>query len=301
MARVNPEKVSWSLLEVVACGALYWLAARWLSGRLPFQGVSPVGGAFLFQLLISLPLAIFPIGIVIVVRRRVLLASCFPASTAFRDAALGIQLFFIVGLLNAFASKLQLQTLLQRGEIHKLSHLQKSFYDLQRVREVLLMAVAVGVIVPICEEIFFRGFLYPALRRFLPAWLCVPLGSAVFAGFHGDSSLWPTAFLLSVVVSILFEYSGSLIGPILVHMGANLSFVMFLVDRGDLAQAMPYSLIFGAFVLMNVHFFISSRHLFAQKAATPNASTPQREPAAKSPAPAPEDGATESDSPPHEV
>lgn len=279
MPRVRPDKISWSLFEVVLCAGIYLLGMKLLVRSELLGALEGAGRLFLQHLLVNLPLVVLPVLVVGVWHRKILLTTWFPAGSALRDMAVGLQLLLIFGLLNAFATKLVLGFDPQ-DPTRLLSGLQREVYETRRLREAVLLAVGIGIIVPICEEVFFRGFLYPALRRVFSAWPCIVLTSVVFALFHADSRLWPTIFLLSLVVTIVFEYSGSLIAPILVHMGANLSFVLLLVDRGDLARSMPLGLILGAFVLMNFQFFFSSKNLFVSRRSAPAAPPPPAHPTA---------------------
>ena len=81
----------------------------------------------------------------------------------------------------------------------------------------LLTLVKSALLVPICEELFFRGYLYGALRRF-GVWRAALVTALVFALAHGLS---PSAFvprvLLALLLSMMLEKTGTLLAPILVH------------------------------------------------------------------------------------
>ena len=129
-----------------------------------------------------------------------------------------------------------------------------------------MLLVALGVIAPIAEEIFFRGVIYAGLRKRLPVVPALVLSSALFASAHMDSMrLLP--FVLGVVAALLMEFTGSLVPAILAHMGVNIGFVMFLANRGHLAKAAPTWAVWAACILMNVLFFVLGQPLFGEAKA----------------------------------
>lgn len=79
------------------------------------------------------------------------------------------------------------------------------------------LVVAFVVIVPIFEEMLFRGFLQSVLRQYVRnAWIAIIAASILFSMFHPPMH-WPAIFFLSCCMGYTYEKSGSLIRPILVH------------------------------------------------------------------------------------
>jgi CAAX protease family protein len=80
-----------------------------------------------------------------------------------------------------------------------------------------------GVIAPVCEEIFFRGILYGFFRR----WGCVAavlLSTLIFTGAHGIGGRFPvTQAVGGVLFALAYEFGGSLMVPITVHVLGNLT------------------------------------------------------------------------------
>ncbi len=86
------------------------------------------------------------------------------------------------------------------------------------------MAVAGALatfIVPIYEEIFFRGILHNALGNRLGIWGTILISSALFGLFHIIPIQIITAFLLGLVLGWLYEKTNSLWAPILCHLVNN--------------------------------------------------------------------------------
>jgi hypothetical protein len=84
----------------------------------------------------------------------------------------------------------------------------------------LIVAVA-----PLSEEIFFRGFMYGGLRRRLPVWAAAAISGVVFGLVHytGADSIGvvPQLAVLGILLAWLYERTGSLWPPILLHLLNN--------------------------------------------------------------------------------
>ena len=87
---------------------------------------------------------------------------------------------------------------------------------------VIVNLVAVVIWVPVAEEIFFRGFLLKTMLERHTVYVAIPLSSLLFALLHGHLGLIVPVFLSSVVISILFIRTRSLLPPILAHSTQNL-------------------------------------------------------------------------------
>ncbi len=93
----------------------------------------------------------------------------------------------------------------------------------------LLLFLLLVVIMPIAEELFFRGFLYRLLRGHFSPWAAAPISAAVFAALHGVPSLFPWLFYMGLVYAALAERTGSLWAGIVVHAMANGLVLAYLV------------------------------------------------------------------------
>ncbi|MDO5653180.1 MAG: type II CAAX endopeptidase family protein [Brachymonas sp.] len=90
------------------------------------------------------------------------------------------------------------------------------------------VVLAVTVMAPLGEELFFRGLLYRSLRdgvaRWLPmlpsAALGMVLSSLLFAVMHvgdGQDTQWPALFVMGILMALSYEWTGSLLAPMMVH------------------------------------------------------------------------------------
>lgn len=84
-----------------------------------------------------------------------------------------------------------------------------------------LMAVAAVVIAPLCEEVVFRGYFYPAAKRYAGAWPAALCSALVFAAAHGNLTALLPLFLFGLLLVFLYEKTGSLWAPMAVHFCFN--------------------------------------------------------------------------------
>jgi membrane protease YdiL (CAAX protease family) len=120
------------------------------------------------------------------------------------------------------------------------------------------------VIAPVAEEFIFRGMLYPFLKQFhwpaltrflrqlgwprlawfsrhrvwrMLAWLGV---SFLFALIHGDAVAFVPLFLLALILTWLYERTGSLLAPITAHALFNaVNLVLLCFFQGEVESGQP--------------------------------------------------------------
>ncbi len=95
-------------------------------------------------------------------------------------------------------------------------------------------AVFVAVVLaPISEEIVFRGLLLPPLSRKLGIVTAVFTSSIIFSMIHFHLAAAGTLFVFSVILSVAYIYTSSLIVPIVMHAVFNLvNVILFLLVHG---------------------------------------------------------------------
>lgn len=103
------------------------------------------------------------------------------------------------------------------------------FWGRMSPRAMLPIAVLAVAIAPVVEEIFFRGFLYNALRRVCPAWIAIIAQALLFGLGHVYEPLGVVVtFVIGLVLAAIYEWRKTLLAPMLVHCMWN-SIVMLFV------------------------------------------------------------------------
>lgn len=85
-----------------------------------------------------------------------------------------------------------------------------------------LSLFSTGLIVPIGEEVFFRGFVYNIFKKRVGILLAFILSSLLFALWHGMSNLIVLYFFYGIIYIFLYESNRSLVAPIIAHVLNNL-------------------------------------------------------------------------------
>ena len=94
----------------------------------------------------------------------------------------------------------------------------------------ILIIVTTAAIVPVLEEIIFRGLFQTVMRCFLQkTWPSIILTAALFAMVHGHKQHWPALFVLAMCLGYSYEKSGSLFRPILIHSIFNFASIIFVL------------------------------------------------------------------------
>jgi membrane protease YdiL (CAAX protease family) len=75
-----------------------------------------------------------------------------------------------------------------------------------------------GLLAPVAEELFFRGFLYTALRQRLGIAAAATISSLVFAVGHIDAlGVVAASFIMGIALALVYEYTRSLWVAIAIH------------------------------------------------------------------------------------
>ncbi len=102
------------------------------------------------------------------------------------------------------------------------------FYESNRTALLLWLTVLVTLLGPVAEELFFRGFAYPVVKKRIGAKKAIILVSVVFSILHMNVVSFFPILLLGILLTYLYEKTGSLIPSIVVHIVHNSLVVSFV-------------------------------------------------------------------------
>lgn len=111
--------------------------------------------------------------------------------------------------------------------------------------------LGLGLIIPIAEEMVFRGLMYERLKEFLDLKWAAVLAALSFGTVHGNLVQGIFSFFLGLLMIYIYERYHSLLAPILFHMVSNILAVLqsetgFL--DGLLSGPLPF---YGSTLLMS--------------------------------------------------
>lgn len=87
----------------------------------------------------------------------------------------------------------------------------------------------VALLVPIYEEIIFRGVIFDACQKYLNANSAIAIQALLFATVHLDLFLFPAFFLFGIMTGVLRKKSGGLLSGIVFHIINNALAVIVLI------------------------------------------------------------------------
>lgn len=99
--------------------------------------------------------------------------------------------------------------------------------QLHRPLEMAAVVVLVAIIVPVGEEIFFRGLTFGVLRRMMNRHVAVVTSALFFASAHLQPVEFLPILILGMILAYLYDYTGSLIPGMIAH-GVNNLAALFL-------------------------------------------------------------------------
>ncbi len=124
--------------------------------------------------------------------------------------AFGITIFFIVGLLSPILQSM-------RDEPFHNPQIDLLVGDGLSFNSLLPSLLVTGMLVPLFEEVAFRGLFYGWLRSRVSFAMAVAISSGVFAFFHGIPFLFPVFAVIGVALALITEKSGSVLAASVTH------------------------------------------------------------------------------------
>lgn len=170
---------------------------------------------------------------------------------------------YAAGLLMAAALSLGLNNLIIIGNLSVMSESYETTMDALYSAPLLVQIISLAVLVPISEELVFRGLLFKRLRE-RGTYIQAALYSAVVFGvMHGNLIQMLYGFILGMMLSYLCEKYGSVKAPIAAHIVMNLLSV--LATEYNLADWMMESNMRIGFITVACAFIASTMFVLVQR------------------------------------
>ncbi|MES2708032.1 MAG: type II CAAX endopeptidase family protein [Verrucomicrobiota bacterium] len=100
--------------------------------------------------------------------------------------------------------------------------------DIQDPWTKVLIAISACIGAPLMEEIIFRGFLYGVAKRFTHSSYAAVCSALMFAVIHANVGSFLPLMLLGLLFVAAYEYTGSLVVPVIMHALFNLLQLSYL-------------------------------------------------------------------------
>lgn len=108
------------------------------------------------------------------------------------------------------------------------------------------------LIAPVAEELLFRQVIFIRLKKIAPVWLAVTISALAFGIYHGNPVQGIYAFIMGIILALVYECSGSLLFPILFHMIANhLSDICYEFPQvGQMVYSVPGAIVSAVMIAL---------------------------------------------------
>lgn len=83
------------------------------------------------------------------------------------------------------------------------------------------LAGSAVLLAPICEEVYFRGFVFGGLRSRIGLWPATLVAAVLFALVHDSLAVQLPIFALAITLTLVYVRTGSLVWPIVLHVLFN--------------------------------------------------------------------------------
>ncbi|GAB4478713.1 MAG: hypothetical protein Kow00124_23390 [Anaerolineae bacterium] len=237
----RPRPATWTLPDIALVSAVTALSlglAALLSARYPDDIPGEVGRTFplvLITLIIQASLMLAGMLIVGRVWRRHPWAVFGLRPTRWWWLVVAAPLAALIILPIRLAIGLIVQLLIDPS-LRIASAMQDTLFPDVSLAGGLLLILAGGLIIPFVEELFFRGMVFGWLRQRMGLWAAALLSGLVFGLAHFYPPTTVSAFMLGVVLALIYEHSGSLWPAVAIHAVNNtlifvLTFVVMALSR----------------------------------------------------------------------
>lgn len=92
----------------------------------------------------------------------------------------------------------------------------------------LYTSLFASVVGPVIEELFFRGFLYSAMKKHIGVLASILVTGVIFSVLHAHVAGFLPIMALGMFLAYMYEKTGTLVAPITIHITHNLSMVFFV-------------------------------------------------------------------------
>lgn len=122
----------------------------------------------------------------------------------------------------AAAMTLGLNNLIEISGIYKASESYESTMNSLYAASLPMQVICLGILVPVCEELVFRGLTFQRMRQSTTFLRAALYSSGIFAFLHGNLVQMLYGFFMGLTFCYLYEKYGSVKAPVFAHMTANI-------------------------------------------------------------------------------
>lgn len=109
----------------------------------------------------------------------------------------------------------------------------------------VLTVLCTGILAPVMEEIIFRYGMFNILKK-KNLTMALIVSSFMFGLMHGNIIQGGYAFIIGLIIALIYNKTNNLLDAILIHIGVNLSSVIFtFTNFNEIIYLLTLTIIFG--------------------------------------------------------
>ena len=138
--------------------------------------------------------------------------------------------------LSAAFLVISLNIIIARSGIAELSEGYRQTAAMQYSCAFPIGIIVYGLVTPLSEELLFRGIIFNGIKSYLSWKPAMILTSVLFAVYHGNGVQGIYALIMSLFFIYLYEKSGNLLVPILMHSVSNITAYILTYVYGNISS-----------------------------------------------------------------
>lgn len=168
---------------------------------------------------------------------------------------------YILALLTTAGAVLGLNLLFDLTGITDSSVTYRAVAESQLSASLAVGLICYGLITPLAEELVFRGIVYNELKRGYKLPLAMVVSALLFGLYHMNLVQGGYGFIMGLLMVYLYEYFGSFLWPVLVHMLANsLAYVLGYTSLADsFIHSWPTTIVCAGVAIVGIKLLDSAK------------------------------------------
>lgn len=134
---------------------------------------------------------------------------------------------FVIVLVMSISLTVGLNNVLLFLDLAKYSKAYQEAVEVLYAPSLIEQILFTGILIPIVEELIFRGLLFKTIRKWLPFVFSMVISAVLFGLYHGNLVQFVYATICGLMLAYLCERFQSVIVPICAHIVMNLVAVLF--------------------------------------------------------------------------
>ena len=120
---------------------------------------------------------------------------------------------------------------------------------------VIFVIIRALILVPIAEELVFRGLVFRRMKNYTNFWLAAIVSSVLFGLYHMNLGQGIYAFLFGILLCLVYRKFDNIIAPMILHFSANLLSVILTYTNAAYPSTAVYIIVMIVTLLVSAALY----------------------------------------------